>query len=394
MNPRPAGRQLLQIPGPSNLPDEIQRALAQPLIDHRGPEFADLVITSISRLKRIFGTEGDLVLFPSSGTGAWEAALVNTLSPGDLVVGFDQGHFANAWHQLAQRLGLRVEVLPTDTRLPPNPDQLRERLASDHDQTVKAVLLVHNETSTGVCVDITSIRTAIDDADHPALLLADAISSLASTNYQHDEWGIDVTIAASQKGLMLPPGLSFNAISEKALAASSTATLPRSYWDWAPHREVARTGWFPYTPPTSLLQGLHESLNLLSDEGLPNVYQRHRRHSEITRAAIAGWELETYCRDEAAASATVTAILFPEDVDAEQLRALMLERFDLVLGVGLGVLRGRVIRLGHLGSLNDLMLMGALAGVELGLRSLGFAGAGGVEAAIEQALAVRPVAAP
>jgi alanine-glyoxylate transaminase / serine-glyoxylate transaminase / serine-pyruvate transaminase len=393
MNPPRSGRQFLQIPGPSNLPDQVQRALAQPLIDHRGPEFADLVTGIIQRLKRVFGTEADLVLFPSSGTGAWEAALVNTLSPGDLVIGFDQGHFATAWHQLAQRLGLRLEIIPGDPRVPPNADQLRERLAADPDDAIKAVLLVHNETSTGVCVDVATIRAAIDDAGHPALLFADAISSLASTNYEHDAWGVDVTIAASQKGLMLPPGLSFNAISAKALAASSSASLPRSYWDWAPQREVALTGWFPYTPPTSLLKGLNESLNLLFDEGLSNAFERHRRHGTITRAAVAGWDLKTYCRDESAASATITAVLFPDDVDAEQLRTLMLDEFDLVLGVGLGPLRGRVIRIGHLGGLNDLMLMGTLTGLELGLRTLGFAVAGGVEAAIERALALRPVPA-
>lgn len=388
------GRQLLQIPGPSNLPDEIRRALALPLIDHRGPEFAGLVTDIISRLKSVFGTEADLVLFPSSGTGASEAALVNTLSPGDLVLGFEQGHFANTWHQLARRLGLQVEVVAGDTRVAPNPDQLRERLAADTAHAVKAVLLVHNETSTGICVDVPSMRAAMDDVDHPALLVVDAISSLASTNYQHDAWRVDITIAASQKGLMLPPGLSFNAVSAKALAASSGAGFPRSYWDWASHLQVARTGWFPYTPPTPLLQGLQASLNLLFDEGLPNVFERHRRHSAIIRAAVAGWDLQTYCRDESAASATVTALLFPDDVDAEQLRRLLLERFDLVLGVGLGTLRGRTVRIGHLGSLNDLMLMGIIAGVELGLRTLGLSRGGGVDAAIERTLNVRAMATP
>jgi alanine-glyoxylate transaminase/serine-glyoxylate transaminase/serine-pyruvate transaminase len=383
--PRP-GRQLLQIPGPTNLPDEIQRALSRPLIDHRGPEFAELATGIFGRLKQIFGTDGDLVLFPSSGTGAWEAALVNTLSPGERVLGFEQGFFASSWHRLAERLGLRVEVLPGDARLPPSADEVCERLAQDQTGEIKAILLVHNETSTGVRVNVKSIRDAIEEADHPSLLLVDAISSLASTRYEHTEWGVDVTIAASQKGLMLPPGLSFNAISARALAASTHAKLPRSYWDWGPHCDVSATGWFPYTPPTTLLQALSQSLSLLFAEGLDNVFARHERHAAITRAAVAGWGFETYCKAEQAASATVTAVMFPANVDAEQLRKLALEEFDLVLGVGLGPLRGRAIRIGHLGSLNDPMLLGTLAALELGLRKLEIVSGGGVEAALERAL--------
>jgi alanine-glyoxylate transaminase/serine-glyoxylate transaminase/serine-pyruvate transaminase len=381
----PAGRQLLQVPGPTNLPDSVQRALSRPLIDHRGPEFAEAAIEAIAGLKRIFGTESELALFPASGTGAWEAALVNTLSPGELVVGFEQGHFATAWHDVARRLGLEVEVLAGDTRVPPDPAALRERLAADRAGLVRAVLLVHNETSTGVCVDVEGIRRAIDDAGHGALLLVDVISSLASMPYRHDAWGADVSIGASQKGLMLPPGLAFNAISRKALDRAQHARLARSYWEWQPHIEAARTGWFPYTPATTLLFGLQESLKLLFEEGLDSVFARHARHAALTRTAVRGWGLETHSADERAASASVTTVVVPEGADAERLRTVVREELDLILGVGLGPLRGRAFRIGHLGSFNDLMLFGTLAGVELGLRRAGIGSPGGLAAALDTA---------
>jgi alanine-glyoxylate transaminase / serine-glyoxylate transaminase / serine-pyruvate transaminase len=377
------GRQFLQVPGPTNLPETVQRALSRPLLDHRGPEFAALSIEVIAGLCKVFGTTSELALFPASGTGAWEAALVNTLSPSDLVIGFEQGHFAGAWHDVARRFGLQVEVLAGDPRFPPDADALRERLAADPAHKIQAVLLVHNETSTGVCVDVGPIRAAIDDAGHEALLFVDVISSLASTSYSHDDWRVDVSIGASQKGLMLPPGLAFNAISTKALDRAGRARLPRSYWDWKPHLEAARSGWFPYTPATTLLFGLQESLRLLFEEGLDNLFTRHARHAALTRAAVHGWGLETYCADEAAHSSTVTTVLVPDTADAEELRALLRSELDLILGVGLGRLRGKAFRIGHLGSLNDLMLLGTLAGVEIGLRRLGIGVPGGLAAALD-----------
>jgi alanine-glyoxylate transaminase/serine-glyoxylate transaminase/serine-pyruvate transaminase len=381
----PAGRQFLQVPGPTNLPDSVQRALSRPLLDHRGPEFAVAAIEAIAGLKRIFGTESELALFPASGTGAWEAALVNTLSPGELVVGFEQGHFATAWHEVARHLGLEVDVLAGDTRLPPDPEPLRELLGGDRTGAVKAVLLVHNETATGVRADVERIRAAIDDAGHSALLLVDVISSLASMPYRHDAWRVDVSIGASQKGLMLPPGLAFNAISQKALDRAQDARLARSYWDWQPHVEAARSGWFPYTPATTLLFGLQASLSLLFEEGLESVYARHARHAALTRTAVRGWGLETHCADESAASASVTTVIVPDGTDAERLRTVVRDDLDLILGVGLGPLRGRAFRIGHLGSFNDLMLFGTLAGVELGLRRLGIGSPGGLAAALDAA---------
>lgn len=382
------GRQFLQLPGPTNLPERVQRALSRSLIDHRGPEFAQLAIRLVANLKELLNTTGKVALFPSSGTGAWEAALVNTLSPGDRVLGFTQGHFATTWHELAERLGLHVEVLQSDPRRQPDPEHLRECLDHDRAGELRAILLVHNETSTGVCVEVPAIRSAIDQAKHDALLIVDAISSFGSTPYQHDDWDVDVTVAASQKGLMLPPGLAFNAISTKALEASRSARLPRSYWDWRPHLEVAQTGWFPYTPPTTLLVALDEAITLLHEEGLENVFARHRRHAAITRTAVRGWGLDVYCNEDAAASVTVTTALFPEEIDAEAVRTFLRDELDLILGVGLGQLRGRAVRIGHLGSLNDLTLFGTLAGIELGLRAIRAGEPGGVAAALDAALPV------
>jgi alanine-glyoxylate transaminase / serine-glyoxylate transaminase / serine-pyruvate transaminase len=384
-----AGRQFLQIPGPSNLPDRVQRALARPLIDHRGPEFAALAISAVNGLKTVFRTDGDVALYPGSGTGAWEAALVNTLSPGDQVLGFVQGHFAATWHELARRLSLEVDVLECSPRRAPDADQLHERLRADDRHVIKAILLVHNETSTGVCADVPAVRAAIDEAHHPALLLVDAVSSLACAEYEHQRWGVDVTVAASQKGFMLPPGLSFNAVSSKAIEVGRSATLPRSYWSWEPQLDVARTGWFPYTPPTTLLFGLSEALALLFEEGLDQVFERHRRHSAMTREAIRAWGFETYCDDDRNASVTVTAMFMPPEMDADRIREFARDELDLVLGIGLGDLRDRVLRIGHLGALNDLMLLGTLAGLELGLRTMGFSTGGGVDAALELATSAR-----
>jgi alanine-glyoxylate transaminase/serine-glyoxylate transaminase/serine-pyruvate transaminase len=371
----------------------VQRELSRPLLDHRGPEFAALARDVVDGVKRIFGTESELALFPSSGTGGWEAALVNTLSPGDRVVGFEQGHFATTWHAVARRLGLAVDVIPGSTRVPPDPDVLRARLEEDRARELKAVLLVHNETSTGVLADVPEIRAAIDEAEHDALLLVDVISSLASTAYGHDEWGVDVSIGASQKGLMLPPGLAFNAISSRALARNEEAGLARSYWAWQPQLAVAESGWFPYTPATNLLFGLHEALRLLSAEGLDAVYARHARLARLTRAAVRGWGLATYCAEEAAASPTITAVVLPDGADAEALRALLHDELDLVVGVGLGPLRGRAFRVGHLGSFNDLMLFGTLAGIEMGLRKLDIGRPGGVAAALAAATSAARVGA-
>ncbi|MGA6167748.1 pyridoxal-phosphate-dependent aminotransferase family protein [Amycolatopsis magusensis] len=361
------GRHFLQIPGPTNVPDSVLRAMAAPTIDHRGPEFGELGRSVLAGLKPVFGTTRPVVLYPASGTGAWEAALVNTLSPGDRVLCFETGHFATLWQEMAGKLGLNVDFVPGDWRHGVDPARVADRLGQDSAHEIKAVCVVHNETSTGVTSRIAEIRAAIDAADHPALLLVDTISSLGSIDYRHDEWGVDVTVAGSQKGLMLPPGLSFNAISDKALAASEKATLPRSFWDWRPMLAAAERGYFPYTPATNLLYGLRESLRLLDEEGLPHVFARHIRHAEATRAAVAGWGLEVLCADEREHSAALTAVLVPEGHDADKIRALILDRFDMSLGAGLGKLTGRIFRIGHLGSFNDLSLAGTLSGVQMGL---------------------------
>ncbi|QFU90510.1 alanine--glyoxylate aminotransferase family protein [Amycolatopsis sp. YIM 10] len=361
------GRHFLQIPGPTNVPDSVLRAMAAPTIDHRGPEFGELGRTVLAGLKPVFRTTNPVLIYPASGTGAWEAALVNTLSPGDRVLCFETGHFATLWQDMARKLGLTVDFVPGDWRHGVDPAEVADRLGRDTAHEIKAVCVVHNETSTGVTSRIAEIRAAIDDAGHPALLLVDTISSLGSIDYRHDEWGVDVTVAGSQKGLMLPPGLSFNAISDKALAASEKAKLPRSFWDWRPLLDAADRGYFPYTPATNLLYGLREALRLLEAEGLPNVFARHLRHAEATRAAVAGWGLEVLCADEREHSAALTAVIVPEGHDADKIRALILDRFDMSLGAGLGKLAGRIFRIGHLGSFNDLSLAGTLSGVQMGL---------------------------
>ena len=379
-----SGRHFLQIPGPTNVPDRILRALAAPTIDHRGPELASLARAVLDGLKPIFGTTGPVVAFPSSGTGAWEAALVNTLSPGDRVLAFDTGHFANLWSQMARALGLEIELVPGSWRQGVEPERVHERLAADRERSIRALMVVHNETSTGATSDIRAIRAAVDAAQHPALLLVDTVSSLASMEYRHDEWGVDVTVSCSQKGLMLPPGLGFNALGERALAAAGGAGLGRSYWDWRAMLAANADGHFPYTPPTNLLYGLREALAILSEEGLENVFARHRRHAEATRLAVRAWGLEVLCQDPAGYSSSLTAVLVGDGDDADQVRRVALERYDLSLGAGLGRLAGRVFRIGHLGSLNDLMLAGTLCGGELSLARAGAGtGRGGVEAALD-----------
>jgi alanine-glyoxylate transaminase/serine-glyoxylate transaminase/serine-pyruvate transaminase len=345
--------------------------MAAPTIDHRGPEFATLGQHLLEAIKPVFGTAGPVVIFPASGTGAWEAALVNTLSPGDRVLSFETGHFATLWRNMATGLGLQADFVPGDWRHGADPQTVQERLAADTSRSIKAVCVVHNETSTGVTSRVADIRRAIDAAGHPALLLVDTISSLGSIDYRHDEWGVDVTVAGSQKGLMLPPGLSFNAVSAKALQASRTAALPKSFWDWKPIIDANKNGFFPYTPATNLLYGLDEALRMLEAEGLPAVFARHARHAEATRAAVRAWGLEVLCADEREYSGSLTAVLMPAGHDADKVREIILERFDMSLGTGLGRLAGRVFRIGHLGHLNDLALAGTLAGVQMGLQLAG-----------------------
>jgi alanine-glyoxylate transaminase/serine-glyoxylate transaminase/serine-pyruvate transaminase len=363
-----SGRHFLQIPGPTNVPDRILRAMDRPTIDHRGPAFAELGQRVLSGLRQVFKTEGQVVIFPASGTGAWEAALVNCLSPGERVLMVETGHFATLWKEMAERLGLRAEFIETDWRSGADPQAIEARLRSDVGGEIKAVCVVHNETSTGCTSPIAQVRKAIDAADHPALLMVDTISSLASIDYRHDEWGVDVTVAGSQKGLMLPPGLSFNAISDKASAVSKTARLPKSYWSWEAMSGPNASGFFPYTPATNLLYGLAEALDMLFEEGLENVFARHDRHAEAARRAVEAWGLEVLCQDPACTSSSLTAVLMPEGVSADQFRKVTLERFDLSLGNGLSRLADKVFRIGHLGDFNALMLMGTLSGIEMGLR--------------------------
>ena len=365
--PTTSGRHFLQIPGPTNVPDRILRAMSAPTIDHRGPEFGRLTGEILDGLKQVFKTTQPVMVFPGSGTGAWEAALVNTLSPGNKVLAFETGHFAALWSNMAAALGLDVEIVPGDWRSGVDPAVLEQRLTEDAARAIRAVLVVHNETSTGVTSRMEEIRKAMDRAGHPALLLADTISSLGCTDFRHDEWGIDVTVCGSQKGLMLPPGLSFNAISEKALDASRTAAFQKSYWDWAPMLAANEAGFFPYTPATNLLFGLCEALRMLLDEGLEQVFQRHHRLAKATRRAVAGWGLEILCRNPEEYSNSLTAVVLPEGHDADELRRLVLKQFDLSLGNGLGELKGKVFRIGHLGDFNELMLAGTLCGIEMGL---------------------------
>src|ERR1041384_238314 len=370
---RRAGRHFLQIPGPTNVPDRVLRAIDFPTMDHRGPEFADLGKGVIAGMKRVFkSTRGEVVIYPASGTGAWEAALVNTLSPGDRVLMAETGHFATLWQKLAGRLGLNVEFLPGDWRHGADPEAIEKKLRADAGKAIKAVCVVHNETSTGVVSRIAEVRKAIEASGHPALFMVDTISSLASLDYRHDEWGVDVTVAGSQKGLMLPPGLSFNCISSKALAAAKSARLPRSYWGWEKMIANGKTGYFPYTPATNLLYGLREALTMLLDEeGLDAVFARHQRHAEATRRAVRAWGLEVLALDPREYSASLTAVLVPAGQDADRVRKTVLDAFDMSLGTGLGKLAGKVFRIGHLGDFNDLTLIGTLAGVEMGLALAG-----------------------
>jgi alanine-glyoxylate transaminase/serine-glyoxylate transaminase/serine-pyruvate transaminase len=378
------GRHFLQIPGPTNVPDRVLRAMDNPTMDHRGPDFGVFGLQVLGNVRRIFKTEHPVIIYPASGTGAWEAALVNTLSPGDTVLMCRTGWFAHLWREMAERLGLVAQFIETDWRRGADVDAIGAALAADTSHKIKAVAVVHNETSTGCTSLVAEVRAAIDAAGHPALLLVDTISGLASIDYRHDEWGVDVTVAGSQKGLMLPPGLSFNAIGPKALAASKTAKLARSYWDWGPMLVANETGYFPSTPATNLLYGLDDAMKMLFEEGLDNVFARHDRHAEATRRAVRSWGLEVQCADPRHYSSALTAVRMPEGHSADGLRATILEKFNMSLGNGLGQLKDRVFRIGHLGELSDLALIGTIGGVEMGLRAAGVPHSpGGTQAAID-----------
>jgi alanine-glyoxylate transaminase/serine-glyoxylate transaminase/serine-pyruvate transaminase len=393
--PYRSGRHFLQIPGPTNVPDRVLRAIDSATVDHRGPEFQEMSKEVLAGLKQVFKTRGHVVVFPASGTGAWEAALVNTLSPGDKVLMVETGHFATLWHGMATRLALQPEFIKGDWRHGADAAAIEQRLAADKGHELKALCVVHNETSTGVTSRIAEVRKALDRAKHPALLMVDTISSLASIDYRHDEWGVDVTVAGSQKGLMLPPGLSFNGISEKALAASKSAKLPRSYWSWDEMIGPNKDGWFPYTPATNLLYGLRVALKmLLEEEGLDNVFKRHDRLAEATRRAVRAWGLEILCADPKEYSSSLTAVLMPEGHSEIKFREVVLERFNLSLGSGLTRLRDKVFRIGHLGDFNELMLLGTLSGIEMGLEIAGVPHKkGGVAAAMDYLIHVEAVGA-
>lgn len=379
-----SGRHFLQIPGPTNVPDRVLRAMAQPTIDHRGPEFAKLTHEIMDGVKKVFKTFGTVVIYPSSGSGAWEAALVNTLSPGDKVLMFETGYFATLWRNMAAKLKLDVDFVPGDWRHGVDPSFVLEKLSEDKNHAIKSVMVVHNETSTGVTSRVPDVRKAIDQAGHPALLIVDTISSLASTDYRHDEWGVDVTVGCSQKGLMLPPGLGLNAISQKALKISKSARLPKSYWDWEAMINDNKSGFFPYTPATNLFYGLRESLHILVEEGLENVFARHYRLGEATRRAVKAWGLEILCLNPEEYSNSLTAVLMPDRYNADDLRELILKKFNMSLGTGLGKLKGKIFRIGHLGDFNDLMLAGTLSGIEMGLALAGVPfSKGGVTAALD-----------
>ena len=382
--PLHTGRHFLQIPGPTNVPDRVLRAIDNPTLDHRSAEFAALGMQVLEGIKRVFQTRHPVVIYPASGTGAWEAALVNSLSPGDRVLMYETGHFATLWRRMASRLGLEVDFIPGDWRRGADPLAIEARLEEDRAHEIKAVCVVHNETSTGAVTRVPEMRQALDRNGHPALLMVDTISSLASIDYRMDEWGVDVTVGGSQKGLMLPPGLSFNAVNEKALQAAKSARLPRAYWNWEEMLASNQTGFFPYTPATNLLYGLREALAMLQEEGLDNVFARHARHGEATRRAVRGWGLEILCLNPGEYSNSLTALVMPEGHDADHVRQVILERFDMSLGAGLGKLKGKVFRIGHLGHFNDLMLAGTLCGVEMGLSLAGVPiRRGGVQAALE-----------
>ncbi|WP_454688267.1 pyridoxal-phosphate-dependent aminotransferase family protein [Achromobacter aloeverae] len=382
--PYRGGRHFLQIPGPSNIPDRILRAMDYPTIDHRGPQFQVLARKILADLGELFGTAQPVMVYPASGTGAWEAALVNTMAPGDQVLMYETGHFAALWQNLARKLGLDTETLPGDWRHGVDAAAIERRLRADDGHRIKAVCIVHNETSTGVLSDVPAVRAAMDRAGHPALLMVDTVSSLGAVEYRHDDWGVDVTISGSQKGMMLPAGLSFNAISAKALAAAERGGMPRSYWNWQDIIQANQKGSWPYTPATNLLYGLSEACDMLREAGLAQVHARHIRHGAAARAAVAAWGLENNCADPAEYSPVLTTVRMPEGHDADAFRAIVLDRFDMSLGQGLGKLSGKVFRIGHLGDFNDLSLMGTLAGVEMGLALADVPHrAGGVQAAMD-----------
>lgn len=395
LNFHPTGRHFLQIPGPSPVPDRILRAISLPTIDHRGPEFGALGRKVLEGMKTIFKTEHPVVIYPASGTGAWEAALVNTLSAGDHILMFETGQFASLWNKLATRIGLKTEILSwqgQDEHLPNAPgwrrgvqaDMIHTRLLEDKSHSIKAVCVVHNETSTGVTSDIAAVRKAIDDAKHPALLMVDTISGLASADFRHDQWGIDVSISGSQKGLMLPPGISFNALSPRAIEASKTANLPRSFWAWDEIVEMNKDGYWPYTSSTNLLYGLSEAIDMLTEEGMENVFARHQRWAAGVRAAVNAWGLPIQCADPSVYSPILTGVITPVGIDADAIRKLVQQRFDLSLGTGLGKLKGRMFRIGHLGDSNDLTLLATLTGIEMGLKLSGVKLAGsGVAAGMD-----------
>jgi alanine-glyoxylate transaminase/serine-glyoxylate transaminase/serine-pyruvate transaminase len=379
-----SGRHFLQIPGPTNVPDRILRAIAQPTIDHRGPAFAALGREAIEGLQRVFQTKGAVVMYPCSGSGAWEAAFVNTLSPGDTLLMVETGQFAVLWRDMALKLGLQVDFIPGDWRHGVDASVIGQKLTADRARTIKAVAIVHNETSTGVTSNIPAVRRAMDEAGHPALLLVDAVSSLGSIDYRHEEWRVDVTVSSSQKGMMLPPGMGFNAIGEKALVASKSARLARAYWDWQPMLRDNAAGYFPTTPAINLLYGLREAVRMLEEEGLQNVFARHVRFGEATRRAVRAWGLELLCARPEEYSSALTAVVMPDGHDADAFRKVVLERFDMSLGAGLGKLKGKVFRIGHLGDFNDLMLAGTLSGVEMGLAAAAVPFTrGGVTAALD-----------
>lgn len=387
------GRHFLQIPGPTNVPFRVLRAMDRPVIDHRGPEFAELAKEVLFGIRGIFQTKGPVIIYPGSGTGGWEAAIVNTLSPGDKVLMFETGHFAQLWKHLAERFELQVEYVPGNWRRGISLAEAEARLGADKGHAFKAVMAVHNETSTGVTSDIAGLRRVMNQAGHPALLMVDTVSGLASADYRHDEWQVDVSVSGSQKGLMLPPGLGFNAISEKALAATRTAKLPRAYWDWNEMLKHNASGFFPSTPATNLLYALRESLHMLYEEGLTNVICRHARHASATRTAVRAWGLEIVCEEPSEYSNSVTAVFTPEGHDADRLRKIILQNFDMSLGAGLSKLAGKVFRIGHLGSFNDLMLAGTLSGVEMGLTVAGVPHKeGGVQAALSELASTAPAA--
>lgn len=384
MNTYLPGRHFLQIPGPSNVPDRILHAIAHPTIDHRGPQFQKISEQVLLGSRRIFKTSNPVVIFPTSGTGAWEAALLNTLNPGDKILMFETGHFATLWHTMARKFGLEVDFVPTNWRHGVDPQVVADKLKEDKDHRIKSINVVHNETSTGVTSRIAEIRKAIDQANHPALFMVDTISSLGSMDYRHEEWKVDVTVGCSQKGLMMPPGLGFNAVSEKAIEASKSNTFKRHFWDWNEMLKANENFFYPSTPCTNLLFGLREAIKMLEEEGLDNVFARHDRFAEATRRAVRAWGLEVLCEEPLEYSSVLTAVMMPEGKGADDLRKVILQNFNMSLGNGLGKVADKVFRIGHLGDLNDLSLIGTLAGVEMGLERSGVKHTrGGVAAAME-----------